>query len=65
MYIRKKKLNLLQYFYVLGIIINISIIIHFFIKLFIQTCICCFYMLVSWFLIVHICVLEMMLCMSL
>ena len=39
----------------LAIIINISIIIYFFIKLFIQTCNHCFYMLVSWFLLVHTC----------
>ena len=37
----------------IAIIINISIIIYFFTNLFIQTCNYCFYVLVSWFLLVH------------
>ena len=47
----------------LAIIINISIIIFYFLNLFIQACNYCFYMLVSWFLFARR-VLRMMLCMS-
>ena len=42
-------------FIFLAIIINISIIIYFFIKLFIQTCNYCVFMLVSWILLAHTC----------
>ena len=53
--------NIYIYIYIyiyIAIIINISIIIYFFfysLNLFIQACNCCFYMLMSWFLLVHTC----------
>ena len=43
------------YLFFLAIIVNISIIIYFFLNLFIQACNYWFYMLVSWFLLVHTC----------
>ena len=41
-------------FIFLAIIIDVSMI-YFFLNLFIQTCNYCFYMLVSWLLLVHTC----------
>ena len=43
------------YLFFLAIIVNISIIIYFFLNLFIQACNYWFYMLVSWFLLAHTC----------
>ena len=60
MYICKKIFSVVIYIYIyLAIVINISIIVYLFIfyslNLFIQACNCCFYMLMSWFLLVHAC----------
>lgn len=56
MYICKKKINLFNIFIFLAVIdINIRVIIYSLLNLYIQVCNYCFYILVSWFLLIHTC----------